>query len=191
MQSIKHTVRSRSDKKPTILNSDMTKLIGPDYLDETVTLYYHDYDHFITYHKGDQHGNTWYADTKPPSKMLLPLIGIPIYYVVSVYPNKDIQYMSLGNEFEPIREWARERGLYEKGDLKTQMVKLQEEIGELARAILKDDAEDFEDAVGDICVVLTNLCGLVNINIEDCINSAFKIIAERKGKMENGTFVKE
>jgi len=35
--------------------------------------------------------------------------------------------MELTNEFEPIRKWARSRGLYEKGNVKTQFVKLQEE----------------------------------------------------------------
>ncbi|MAJ15847.1 MAG: hypothetical protein CMO51_02175, partial [Verrucomicrobiales bacterium] len=33
--------------------------------------------------------------------------------------------------FELIRQWADERGLYEKGDAKTQLIKLQEEMGEL------------------------------------------------------------
>lgn len=191
MQTLKHTVRSRSDKKPTILNSDMTKLVGPNFIGEKITLYYHDYNCSITYHKGDQQGNTWYADTIPPSKMLLPLIGIPIYYLVSYVAENEIVTMNLQDEFQPIRDWAVKRDLYKRGDLKTQMVKLQEEIGELAKAILHDDKNEFEDGVGDVVVVLTNLCGLVNIRIEDCINQAFLVIAERKGKMENGTFVKE
>ena len=37
--------------------------------------------------------------------------------------------------FEQIRDWARERGLYDKGDVNTQYVKLQEEAGELAKAL--------------------------------------------------------
>lgn len=99
--------------------------------------------------------------------------------------------MQLTNEFEPIREWARERNLYEKGDPKTQCLKLQEEVGELSKAILKNDTYEFVDAIGDCVVVLTNLAALNGVQIEYCINSAYKVISQRKGKMENGTFVKD
>lgn len=99
--------------------------------------------------------------------------------------------MKLTNEFESIRNWASEKGIYEKGDIKTQYIKLQEEAGELAKAILKNDNEEFIDAIGDCVVVLTNLAKLKGYQIEDCINSAYAIIAKRTGKMENGTFVKE
>ena len=191
MLSVKHVVRSRTDKKFTILNSDMRKIVGPNYQNEVVTLYYHDYNCSITYHQGDKECRTWYANTQPPTKMLLPLIGTPIYYMVSIVADNSTPFMNLESEFQPIRDWAVKRGLYEKGDIKTQMVKLNEEMGELARGILKGNQEQFEDSVGDIVVVLTNLCGIVNMNIEDCINRAFKEIANRKGKMVNGTFVKE
>ena len=99
--------------------------------------------------------------------------------------------MTLTNEFEPIRKWAEERGLYAKGDAKTQYVKLQEEAGELAKAILKADEKEFIDAIGDCVVVLTNLAALKGVTIEHCINSAYQEIANRKGKMVGGTFVKE
>lgn len=98
--------------------------------------------------------------------------------------------MKLKNEFESIRNWAQEKGIYEKGDLKTQCIKLFEEAGELSKAILKNDKKEFIDAIGDCVVVLTNLAKLKNINIEDCINSAYNVIKKRKGKMKNGTFVK-
>ena len=99
--------------------------------------------------------------------------------------------MTLSNEFQPIRDWAQERGIYEKGDPKTQYIKLQEEAGELAKAILKNDEEEFVDAIGDCVVVLTNLAKLKGYNIEDCINSAYDVIAKRKGEMVDGTFVKQ
>ena len=38
--------------------------------------------------------------------------------------------------FSNIRRWAEERGLYDKGNAHTQYVKLQEEAGELAKALL-------------------------------------------------------
>ena len=99
--------------------------------------------------------------------------------------------MELKDEFGPIREWAENRGLYEKGDIKTQFVKLQEEVGELAKAILKNDSLEFDDAIGDCVVVLTNLAHLGGVTIEDCVNKAYDVIAKRTGKLENGTFVKD
>ncbi len=62
--------------------------------------------------------------------------------------------------FDLIRDWAKERGLYDKGDTKTQFCKLMEEAGELGRAVLKDDQVEFNDAIGDMVVVLTNLAHL-------------------------------
>jgi NTP pyrophosphatase (non-canonical NTP hydrolase) len=99
--------------------------------------------------------------------------------------------MKLQNEFESIRNWATERGLYKKGDCKTQVIKLFEEAGELSKAILKDDDAEFVDAIGDCVVVLTNLAALKGHTIESCINSAYDEIQNRKGIMQNGTFVKE
>ena len=95
------------------------------------------------------------------------------------------------NVFDLIRQWADERGIYKNGDTKTQFVKLQEETGELARAILKNDQAEFIDAIGDAVVVLTNLAALEGLKIEDCITSAYDVIKSRQGKMENGTFVKQ
>lgn len=99
--------------------------------------------------------------------------------------------MELSNEFQPIRDWAREKGIYDKGDSKTQFVKLSEEMGELAMSILKKNDEELRDAIGDCVVVLTNLAELNGHKIEDCINGAYQVIAKRKGQMINGTFVKE
>tara|TARA_R110001606_G_scaffold32196_3_gene97771 strand:- start:457 stop:1284 length:828 start_codon:yes stop_codon:yes gene_type:complete len=95
------------------------------------------------------------------------------------------------NRFDLIRTWADERGLYDKGDTKTQYLKLMEEAGELGRAILKDDQPEIVDAIGDMVVVLTNLSELAGYKIEHCIDEAYKVISKRTGKMQNGTFVKD
>ena len=94
------------------------------------------------------------------------------------------------DRFQLIRDWAQERGLYDKGDTKTQYCKLMEEAGELGRAILKDNQVEFVDAIGDMVVVLTNLAMLGGTSIETCIDSAYNEIKDRKGGMKNGTFVK-
>jgi NTP pyrophosphatase (non-canonical NTP hydrolase) len=92
--------------------------------------------------------------------------------------------------FDLIRQWAQERDLYFLGDVKTQTIKLYEEVGELSQATLKQNDEGVKDAIGDIVVVLTNLAHMHNLTIEDCIESAYNEIKNRKGKMNNGTFIK-
>jgi len=93
--------------------------------------------------------------------------------------------------FENIRDWAKTRGLYDEGNSHTQYVKLQEEAGELAKALLNNDKAEVIDAIGDMVVVLTNLAHLQGVHIETCIAEAYKVISKRTGKMINGTFVKD
>jgi len=95
------------------------------------------------------------------------------------------------NVYDLIRLWARDKGIYAKGDAKTQYLKLMEESGELAEALLKNDMVETIDAIGDMVIVLTNLAALKDLRIEDCVTSAYDVIKNRKGKMENGTFVKQ
>ena len=94
-------------------------------------------------------------------------------------------------QFELIREWAEERGLYDKGDVKTQALKLVEEVGETCRAILKGNDMEAIDGIGDCVVVLVNLAELVGEPIEGCIDQAYYEIKNRTGKMVNGTFKKD
>ena len=93
--------------------------------------------------------------------------------------------------FNLIRDWAQERGLYDKGNAHTQYVKLQEEAGELAKALLDSNHDEVIDAIGDMIVVLTNLAHMEGLKIENCIDSAYNEIKNRKGEMINGTFVKD
>ena len=95
------------------------------------------------------------------------------------------------SQFDLIREWANNRGLYDGGDPKTQALKLAEEVGETCRAILKEDANEMIDGIGDCVVVLTNLAELVGTPIEECVKRAYNEIKDRKGKMDNGTFKKD
>ena len=98
---------------------------------------------------------------------------------------------SCKTQFDLIRDWADERGLYDNGDPKTQALKLMEEVGEIARAVLKDDFDEAVDGIGDAVVVLTNLAELIGMPIEACIDEAYDVISKRTGKMVNGTFVKD
>ena len=103
--------------------------------------------------------------------------------------NPDIQTHE--DRFDLIRDWAAVRGIYDKGNTIVQYTKLQEEAGELAKALLNDDHDEINDAIGDMVVVLTNLAHLHGTEIEDCIDAAYNEIAGRTGKMINGTFVKD
>jgi len=94
------------------------------------------------------------------------------------------------NRFELIRQWANKKGIYDKGDPKTQTLKLVEESGELAKAILNDDQSEVIDAIGDCVVVLTSIAHMRGVTIEQCLDEAYNVISKRKGKMINGTFVK-
>ena len=203
---IKHNLASKKDKKATILNSEMKKLIGNSNSEEVVLTYLDLFSIFgeniqISYHKS-RDGKTWYANQPLPSSFM-PKIGKPMYHEVELFISLNrVKVENLETEkesnFDLIRKWAKEKGIYEKGDAKTQYLKLIEEIGELSKSILKKDKEEFIDAIGDCVVVLTNLAYLGNkyfevnnISIESCIESAYNVIAKRKGKMINGTFVKE
>ena len=95
------------------------------------------------------------------------------------------------SQFDLIRMWAEERGLYSGGDTKTQTLKLMEEAGEICRAVLKVDKKATMDGIGDCVVVLTNLAELAGTSIEDCIDLAYNEIKDRTGKMNNGTFKKD
>jgi NTP pyrophosphatase (non-canonical NTP hydrolase) len=106
-------------------------------------------------------------------------------------PSKKVKKPKKENTYDLIRTWASDKGIYKSGDSKTQYLKLMEEAGELAEALLKKDRPEVIDAIGDMVVVLTNLAELENLKIEECIESAYDVIKSRQGKMVNGTFVKE
>lgn len=65
------------------------------------------------------------------------------------------------------------------------------ERGELAQAHLKNRENEGMDAVGDILVVLTIYCQQKGWSISDCFQMAWDEIKNRKGKMVNGSYVKE
>jgi len=113
------------------------------------------------------------------------------YIYNKAYANKFIEQDTESNRFDDIRQWAKDKGIYKSGDARTQFVKLMEEAGELAQAILKNDEPEVIDAIGDMVVVLTNLAELRGYSIEKCIDSAYDVIKSRQGKMINGTFVKQ
>lgn len=89
-----------------------------------------------------------------------------------------------------IIQWAYDRGLQTLDPTK-QMLKLTEEVGELAGSLAKKRMTDSIDAIGDIYVVLTILSLQLDLNIEECVKAAYDVIKNRKGKVVDGVFIKE
>lgn len=92
---------------------------------------------------------------------------------------------------EEILEWAKQRDLLKKENAPKQLLKLQEEVGELAGAFLKKKPEEICDAIGDIQVVLIILAQQLNIDYNACLVYAYDEIKDRTGKTVDGSFIKD
>ena len=89
-----------------------------------------------------------------------------------------------------IEGWAEDRNLL-PGNPDKQALKLMEESGELAGALLKNDWEKIADGIGDCLVVLIILCKQLSFTPEFCLLKAWNEIQNRTGKTVNGTFIKD
>ena len=70
-------------------------------------------------------------------------------------------------ELKPlILQWAKEKDLLKPENADKQRLKLLEEVGETAQAILKSDKEKCKDGVGDIFVVLIILYAQLDIEFD-------------------------
>jgi NTP pyrophosphatase (non-canonical NTP hydrolase) len=77
------------------------------------------------------------------------------------------------NELQPlIVQWAKEKDLIKLDNAPKQRLKLIEEVGETARAILKNDVKEIKDGLGDIFVVLIILAE----QVESVLNTEFDTI---------------
>ena len=93
------------------------------------------------------------------------------------------------NKENEVIEWARVRGILDSSDPKSQFIKTVYEMGELADAVNK--GENVKDHVGDVLVTLILLCYFKSVTLDECLDVAYEEIKNRKGKMVNGTFIKE
>lgn len=119
-----------------------------------------------------------------------PLCNLKSDTLVSVPEEEKEEETEETNTTELIKKWAIDRNL-DKADPKAQMVKLMEEVGELANGINKCKLDSIIDGIGDIYVVLVILGMQLGLDINDCAKIAYEEIKNRKGKMVNGLFVKE
>lgn len=90
-----------------------------------------------------------------------------------------------------VADWAVARNLVDGSDSKSQFVKLVEELGELSVGLQRSDTPLIKDSIGDCAVVLCIIAAQNGLRFDDCLESAWDEIKDRKGRMENGVFVKE
>ena len=95
----------------------------------------------------------------------------------------------MNNLIENVIQWHRDRNLIEGSDDKSQVLKLVQEVGELSDSVCKD--EDIQDDIGDMLVVMINICERNNVTLDDCLTTAYRDIEHRTGRMVDGVFVKE
>jgi NTP pyrophosphatase (non-canonical NTP hydrolase) len=89
-------------------------------------------------------------------------------------------------------QWSEARKIIPNSTPIAQWKKAAEELDELRDALVKNDRAEAIDAVGDTVVCLINICALMDINLVDCLASAYNEIKDRKGTMNaEGIFVKE
>ena len=97
----------------------------------------------------------------------------------------------LGELVALIQNWAWDRNLIDGSTPDAQLLKLMEEVGELAGGVCKDKADVIKDSIGDVFVVLTIIAAQMGWSIEECVQAAYAEIKDRKGRMVQGVFVKE
>ncbi len=88
-------------------------------------------------------------------------------------------------------KWGRDRKIDTGGTIGGQLAKLEEEVWELFAGINRREDEEAKDAIGDIIVVLAQVCLIKGWTVEECMQKAWDDIKDRKGEMVNGVFVKE
>jgi NTP pyrophosphatase (non-canonical NTP hydrolase) len=92
---------------------------------------------------------------------------------------------------EKVLEWAELRNLLHNENALKQYSKLQEESNELLIGILNKDPYEIIDALGDIQIVLIILANQLGFDIDECLESAYNEIKDRKGQTIGGNFIKE
>ena len=101
----------------------------------------------------------------------------------------------MNNLITKINQWADSRGL-KQADPKIQWMRITEEVGEIRDVLLKptkftEPQAALKDAIGDTLVTIIVLAHQLDLDVTECLRIAYDEIKSRKGKMINGTFVKE
>lgn len=108
---------------------------------------------------------------------------------MSTLTNTYRRNQNVSSQLHDIAQWHHDRNLIDGATDQAQMVKLMEEVGELAKNIARGKC--IKDDVGDIVVVLMNLLERRGLSMQECLAQAWTDIKDRKGRMIDGMFVKE
>lgn len=98
---------------------------------------------------------------------------------------------SLDELIERVLLWAHEKQILEKGTPFKQAVKTSEEVSELLFALGQENESEVKDAIGDIFVTIIIQAEMNDLDIRDCLKSAYDVIKGRTGKIISGQFVKD
>lgn len=99
------------------------------------------------------------------------------------------ELLSVNTYIQLIERWHEDRNLIDGSTDKDQYMKLVQEVGELSESIC--EGKDIKDDIGDIFVVLINLCKRNEVSFSECVAKAYDDIKDRKGRMFQGVFIKE
>ena len=92
---------------------------------------------------------------------------------------------------EKVLKWGEARNLLHNENALKQYSKLQEESNELLLSIINKNPYEQIDAIGDIQVVLIILANQLGFDIDECLESAYNEIKDRKGVTIGGNFIKD
>jgi NTP pyrophosphatase (non-canonical NTP hydrolase) len=87
--------------------------------------------------------------------------------------------------------WAKERDLIKPENVSKQMLKVVEELGELAAGITKNNEAATIDGLGDTFVTLIILSYQLRYEPRECLKAAYDEIKARTGTTVNGVFIKD
>ena len=90
-----------------------------------------------------------------------------------------------------VGNWAYDKGLVKRENAPKQMLKVMEEVGETAGALLKGNETELKDGIGDSFVTLIILAEQLGYTPQECLEAAWEEIKNRKGKTKDGVFVKD
>ena len=100
--------------------------------------------------------------------------------------------MSFDELIQNVKGWAEDKDILKAENAPKQLMKVMEELGETAGAIAKNKKTDeIQDGIGDTFVTLIILSYQMGLEPSTCLEAAWNEIKDRKGKTENGVFIKE
>ena len=126
------------------------------------------------------------------AKKLAEYFGVSVGYLLGLdTPAKN----GIAELIDKVNEWADDRNL-KQADPKIQWMRITEEVGEIRDVLLKptkftEPQAALKDAIGDTLVTIIVLAHQLDLDVTECLGIAYEEIKNRKGKMVNGTFVKE